>query len=94
MGISRLKEVYGAYNDEDKLRKVSCWWLQMIVTDQDDEESGLSWGEDRVQSQEQRQTIWRRLNIFAQVSQTLGISFKFLSAAYYLETIRVFYEMI
>ena len=56
--------------------------LQMIMIDQDDEDSGLSGGGDRGQSQEQRQTIWRRLNIFAHVSQTLGISFKsvFLAA--------------
>ena len=36
---------------------------------------------DLVQSQEQRQTIWRRLNIFAHLSRTLGISFKFLITA-------------
>ena len=34
----------------------------------DDDGGGLYWGADLVQSQEQRQTIWRRLNIFAQVS--------------------------
>ena len=36
--------------------------------DNDDDDGGLYWGADLVQSQEQRQTIWRRLNIFAQVS--------------------------
>ena len=58
-GMSTMKKILtyfdGNYVDDDE-------------DDNDDDDGGLYWGADLVQSQEQRQTIWRRLNIFAQVS--------------------------